>query len=133
MLPDAPLQWSTLAVFRNLLVTVGGAWGGYNCNSAIYAYTHNTNTWVHVRDLSVACYLPCSLAVPTGELLVVTGTRSGLFRASVGGHLHDVFACINFVIETSFSVQNAKNKSTTSIITFSCTSSIFTVRTELSF
>ena len=114
MLPDAPLQWSTLAVLSNQLVTVGGAWGGYNCNSAIYAYTHNTNTWVHVGDLPVACYLPCSLALPTGELLVVTGTRSGLFRASVGGHLHDVFACINFVIVTfigtSFSVQNAKKQ-----------------------
>ena len=96
-LPNSPLEWSTLAVLRNQLITVGGAWGGYNCNSAIYAYTHSTNTWVHVGDLPVACYLPCSLALPTGELLVVTGTRSGssscLFRASVGGHLHGVYLC----------------------------------------
>ena len=89
-LPDAPLQWSTLAVFRNQLITLGP---GRNYNSAVHAY--NTDSWVHVGDLPVACYFPCA-PVPTGDmLLVVAGTESGptscLFRAQVGGDFTVLF------------------------------------------
>ena len=84
--PDAPLQWSTLAVFGNQLITLGG---GYNKTSAVHAYSQS---WVHVGDLPVACYSPCTLVLPTGELLLLAmGTESGpeshLFRAKVGGDL----------------------------------------------
>ena len=86
-LPNTPLESSTLAVLSNQLITLGT---GYNCNTAIYA--HSTDSWVHVGDLPVACYSPCALVLPTGDLLlVVVGTESGpascLFRANVGGDL----------------------------------------------
>lgn len=89
-LPDAPLQWSTLAVFRNLLITLGP---GHNYNSAVHAY--KTDSWVHVGDLPVAFYSPCA-PVPTGDrLLVVAGTESGptscLLRAQVGGDFTVLF------------------------------------------
>ena len=87
-LPDAPLQWSTLAVLRNLLITVEA---GYNYSSAICAYFPNNNSWVHVGDLPVACHSTCTLILPTEELLVI-GTKRGLasclFRANIGGNLH---------------------------------------------
>ena len=86
-LPDAPLQWSTLAVLRNQLITLGT---GYDYNSAVHAYI--TDSWVHLGDLPVACFSPCALVLPTGDLLlVVVGTESGptscLFRVKVGGAL----------------------------------------------
>ena len=83
-LPDAPLEWSALAVFRNQLIAVGG--GNYY-SSAIYIYS-STDSWVYVGDLPVTCSSTCTLVLPTGELLVV-GTKSGLsscsFRAKIGG------------------------------------------------
>ena len=87
-LPDSPLEWSTLAVLRNQLITLGG---GYNHSSAIHAYSPSVDSWVHVGDLPVACDPPSTVILPTGELLVV-GTRprlsSCLFRANVGGNLY---------------------------------------------
>ena len=87
-LPGAPLQWTTLAVFRNQLITVEA---GYYCSSAIHAYFPNTKSWVHVGDLPAACYSTCTLVLPTEELLVI-GPRSGLasclFRANIGGNSH---------------------------------------------
>ena len=81
---DAPLEWSTLAVFRNQLIAVGG--GNYY-SSAIYMYS-STSYWVHVGDLPVTYSSTCTLVLPTGELLVV-GTKSGQsscsFRAKIGG------------------------------------------------
>ena len=86
-LPDAPLKWSTLAVLRNQLITLGT---GYDYNSAVHAYI--TDSWVHLGDLPVACFSPCAPVLPTGDLLlVVVGTESGptscLFRVKVGGAL----------------------------------------------
>ena len=92
-LPGAPLEWATLAVFRNQLITVEA---GYYCSSAICAYFPNTNSWVHVSDLPVACYSTCTLVLPTEELLVI-GPRSGLasclFRANIGGNSHLSIIC----------------------------------------
>ena len=87
-LPDAPLEWSALAVLSNQLITVGE---GYYYNPAVHVYSPSKKFWVHVGDLPVACYSPCSLALSTGELLVV-GTRprlsSCLFKTNIGGKLY---------------------------------------------
>ena len=89
MLPDAPLQWSTLAVLRNYLITVGGGYK-YSSIAVIHAYFPSMNTWVHVDDIPIACHSPCTLVLPTGELLVVGGKTetelsSHSFRASIRG------------------------------------------------
>ena len=105
-LPDTPLEQSTLAVLKNQLITVGAE---YCYKSAIHAYSSNTNSWVHVGYLPVACYSPCTLVHPTGELLVV-GTRPGLssclFRADVGGNFHNVYIYIYICAFDTFTLCN---------------------------
>ena len=85
-LPDAPLIWSTPAVLRKQLITVGG---GYPNSSAVYAYSPSTKSWVHLGDLPVVCDATCTLVLPTGGLLVVEEDESGLsshsFRPSTRG------------------------------------------------
>ena len=88
-LPCKPLEWSTLAVFSNKLITVGG---GYSYNSAIHAYSSSNDLWVHVGDVPVACCSPCTVVLPTGELLVGGGdtasdVSSSSFKASIRGDL----------------------------------------------
>ena len=86
---NAPLSWSAPIAFRKQLITVGG-WHPYT--SAIHAYSPSTKSWVHVGDLPEACYSPCTVVLPTEELLVVGGltkseTRSSsAFRAKIGGN-----------------------------------------------
>ena len=88
-LPDAPVKRFATVMFRDQLMTVGG---GSPLDSALHAYSPNTNSWMHVGDLPVACHSTCTVVLPTGELLVVGGeSESGLlhcpFRANVGGKL----------------------------------------------
>ena len=98
-LPDVPLKLPTPVVLRNNLITIGR---GYYYNSTIqaYVYSPNTNCWVHVGELPVSCYFPCSLVLPTGKLLVIGETKSGLssclYRADLTGDL-------DLVIVTSLS------------------------------
>lgn len=85
-LPGVPLEMSTSTEFLNQLITVGRGQSG----SALLAYSHSINSWVHVGDLPVACHSTCTLVLPTGELLVVGGkTRyeplSLPFRVKVKG------------------------------------------------
>ena len=85
---DAPLEHSAPIEIRKHLVTVGG---GNPYSSAIHAYFPETNSWEQVGDLPVICYSPCTVVLPTDELLMVGGqTESGLsnsFRAKIGGDL----------------------------------------------
>ena len=88
-LPDAPPQWSTLAVLRNYLIAVGGGYK-YSSTAVMHAYFPSMNTWVHVEDIPIACHSPCTLVLPTRELLVVGGKTetelsSHSFRASIRG------------------------------------------------
>lgn len=83
------LEWSTLSFLRGRLITVGG---GYDYNSAIYAYSSTTNCWVHVGDLPVACCSPYTVVLTTGELFVGGGdteceVSSCSFKASNIGEL----------------------------------------------
>ena len=86
---DAPLEYSAPIEIRKHLITVGG---GNPYSSAIHAYFPETNSWEHVGDLPVTCYSPCTVVLPTEELLMVGGqTGSELshrsFRARIGGDL----------------------------------------------
>ena len=92
-LPDVPQIWSSLVTFQSHLMAVGGQ---YPQSSALHAYSHYTNSWVHAGELPVACYSPCALVLPTGELLAICGEtdRKGSFRvfiAKIGGE-HDCYA-----------------------------------------
>ena len=69
-LPNVPLLKSTPVVFGKQLLVAGG---GDPCSSVILAYASDTNSWVHVGNLPVACYSTCTIVLPTGELLMVGG------------------------------------------------------------
>ena len=86
-IPDAPLEYSAPIGFKNQLFTVGG---GNPYSSAIHAYFPKTNSWEHVDNLPVSFYSPCTIVLPTEELLMVGGqTASGFsyssFRRKIGG------------------------------------------------
>ena len=106
-LPDVPQIWSSLVTYQNHLMAVGGQ---YPQSSALHVYSHYTNSWVHAGELPVACYSPCALALPNGELLVVAGEtdRRGLFRvftASVAGE-HDHYDCV--LLRSAYAVAKGK-------------------------
>jgi len=85
ILPEAPIERSTPVIFGMQLTTVGGLF-----QSAMHAYSHCTNTWVHVGDLPVAYSFVCSLVLPSQELLMVgrkaqAEKTSHVFRAKIQG------------------------------------------------
>ena len=77
-LPDVPHDCSSIAVFGNRLIAVGG---GNPPNSSIHAYSPNTQSWVHVGDMPVGAYSTCTAVLPTGDLMVIRGW-SGTSRES---------------------------------------------------
>ena len=86
---DTPLEYSAPIEVRKHLITVGG---GNPYSSAIYAYFPETDSWIRVGDLPVTCYSPCTVVLPTEELLMVGGqTGSGLshhsYKAKICGGL----------------------------------------------
>ena len=88
-LPDACLKWSTLAVFKNYLLTIGG---GDPYKTTIHAFYPSTNSWVNVGDLPLVYCSPCTAVLPTGELLVVgrdafINGLSHIFKANTRGVL----------------------------------------------
>ena len=85
-----PMEFFTLVSLGNQLITVGG---GYPSTASIYAYSPTTNSWVHAADLPVACCSPCTVVLPTGELLMVETLSSLSFRAKIEGHL-DLCLCM---------------------------------------
>lgn len=84
-LTDTPFVHSTLVAFGKQLITMGGQ----PFTSAIHAFSYNTNSWVYVGDLPVACHSVCTVVLPTGELLVIggetdEGKSSRVFKANIG-------------------------------------------------
>ena len=83
---DAPLEYSAPIEFKNQLITVGG---GNPHSSDIHAYFPKTNSWKPVGDLPVNFYSPCTIVLPTEELLMVGGQSASAagfsFRGKIGG------------------------------------------------
>ena len=71
-LTDAPYPLSTTAVFGSRLIAVGGGEVA-PLSSTIYAYSFQTNSWIHVGDMPFAASNISSVVLPTGELMVMGG------------------------------------------------------------
>ena len=70
-LPDVPLPYSAAAVFGSRILSIGGV--GFNPTSSIYAYSPDTQSWIHVGDLPTPLRSMCAIVVPSGELIVIGG------------------------------------------------------------
>ena len=86
-LPDVPFPHSAAAVFGGRILSIGG--GNYcNPTSSIYAYSRDTQSWIHVGDLPMPLCSTCAIVVPSGELIVLGGGKQGpwskqVFRAFI--------------------------------------------------
>ena len=91
-LTDAPYPLSSTAVFGGRLVAVGGGEVS-SLSSSIYAYSFQTNSWIHVGDMPFAASNICSVVLPTGELMVMGGygwlteCKKNLWKATIKGNL----------------------------------------------
>ena len=95
---DTPHQFSSPVVFGGRLIAVGGE-GADSPISTIYAYSIQTNSWIHVGDLPFAMCSTCSIVLPTGQLMVVGGyTISKALKATVKGNLWVCVIIIAFPI-----------------------------------
>ena len=82
--PDVPHEHSSIAVFGNGLIAVGGY---PSPSSSIHAYSPYTHSWVHVGDMPVGLRFTCTAVLPTGELMVIGGSReSCVHKASFNGN-----------------------------------------------
>ena len=73
-LPDVPFPNSAAAVFGGRILSIGG--GNYsNPTSSIYAYSPDTQSWIHVGDLPTPLRNTCAIVVPSGELIVLGGDK----------------------------------------------------------
>ena len=84
-LPDVPHDRSSIAVFGNRLIAIGGY---PSPSSSIHAYSSHTQSWVHVGDMPVKLFSTCTAVLPTGDLMVVggrskTSTESCVHKASL--------------------------------------------------
>ena len=88
-LPDVPHTQSSIAVFGNRLIAVGG---GYPPRSSIHAYFPHTQPWLHVGDMPVELDSTCTAVLPTGELMVIGGVsrismeESYVYKTSLNGN-----------------------------------------------
>ena len=84
-LPDVPFPYSATAVFGDHILSIGG--GGYsNPTTSIYAYSPDTQSWIHVGDLPTPFRSTCAIVVPPGELIVLGGIgfwSKQVFRAFI--------------------------------------------------
>ena len=88
-LPDVPHEDSSIAMFGNRLIAVGGE---YPLNSSIYAYSPHIQSWVHVWDMPVKLRSTCTAVLPTGELMMIggwSGTSRELCVHKASLHVYD--------------------------------------------
>ena len=78
-LTDVPHECSSLAVFGNRLIAVGG--GLFSYSSFIHAYSPGTQSWQHA-DVPVELKGTCTAVLTTGELMVIGGSASELKNQS---------------------------------------------------
>ena len=77
-LPPTPHPYSSIALFGQQLLTVGGRWPPI---SAVHAFSPHSQSWPLVGDLPVAIHSTCSLTLPNGELMTLGGD-TGTYRLS---------------------------------------------------
>ena len=78
-LTDVPFRFSSTAAFGGRLIAIGG--GIAPLSSAIHAYSSHTCSWVRVGDMQFVTSSPCSVVLPTGELMVMGGFDSIRFTS----------------------------------------------------
>ena len=72
ILPDVPFPYSAVAVVGSRILSIGG--GDYlSRTTSIYAYSPDTQSWIHVGDLPTPLRRTCAIVVPSGELIVFGG------------------------------------------------------------
>ena len=74
-LPDVPFSYSAAAVLGDRILSIGG--DDINPTSSIYAYSPDTQSWIHVGDLPKPFRSTCAMVVPSGELIVLGGDEEG--------------------------------------------------------
>ena len=91
-LTDVPHERSSSVLFGNRLIAVGGG-GIRSPSSSIHAYSHHTQSWLHVGDIPVKLLdSTCTVVLTTGELMVIGGLYSGyqvascVYQASLNGN-----------------------------------------------
>ena len=72
-LPDVHHGGSSIAVFGNRLIAVGGGPGGHPPSSSIHAYSPHTESWVHIGDMPLGLRYTCTAVLPTGDLMMIGG------------------------------------------------------------
>ena len=89
-LPHVPIECSSIVVFGNRLIAVGGR--RYSSpSSPIHAYSPYNQSWVHVVNMPVELHSTCTAVLPTGELMAIggwSGTPQGscVQKASFNGN-----------------------------------------------
>ena len=76
-LPEIPLEQSSIAYYGNQVIAIGGG-HPRGPSRKILAYSPRTHSWVKVGELPVALMACTTIALPTGELLVVGGVETKL-------------------------------------------------------
>ena len=71
-LPDVPCPYSAAVVVDGRILSIGGG-SDLNPTSSIYAYSPDTQSWIHVGDLPTPLHSTCAIVVPSGELMVLGG------------------------------------------------------------
>ena len=85
-LPDVPFPYSAIAVFGGRILSIGGE-NYLNPTSSIYAYSPDTQSWIHVGDQPTPLRNTCAIVLPSGELIVIGGGSQSeqVFRVLGGG------------------------------------------------
>ena len=76
-LPELPYSFSSIALFGNSLISVGGldTRSRMRC-SQIRAYFHRTRSWLHIADAPCVQLNGVATVLPTGELFMAAGETS---------------------------------------------------------
>ena len=80
-LPDVPFEYSSPAIFGNRLIATGPN------TSIIHAYSDDSNSWVFVGHLPKELSQNCTVALPSGELMVVGKERGSSVYRTFKGYL----------------------------------------------
>ena len=74
ILPEVPVERTTLLIIRESLLIVGG-----RLSSAIHLYQPSSRSWVIVDNLPTHQWSCACLVLPSGEIFVAGGTSDGLY------------------------------------------------------
>ena len=70
---DIPYEYSSVAIFGEVLVVVGGSDDVENPDGSLYMYDPLTQSWVHAGKMLVAVHSTCTVTLPSGEMMVIGG------------------------------------------------------------